>query len=191
MGVKPDNWIRKMALDHQSRMIEPFSERVAGKGIVSYGLQPHGYDARLDPKIRVLNDAITAGKGLDPLEPDEEERFYFDQSADPYYLIPPHGLVLARTIERFKVPRSCSVHAFPKNTYSSIGINPLLAGITAGWEGCLKISISNATQVPVRIYGGMGILYLEFHTIDGNVERDYGELGGTRFQELKELSAQR
>ena len=183
MSVKPDSWIRAMALDPDVRMIEPFSERVAGENTVSYGLQPHGYDARLRPDIKVLNDALTAGKEFDPLDPQREARFYFEQSANPYYCIPPHGLVIARTIERFRIPRDCSARAFPKNIYSSIGINLLLAGITAGWEGHLKISISNATQIPVRIYGKMGILYLEFETVDGQIELDYSELQGTRFQE--------
>ncbi len=35
MGLKPDHWIRKMALEHG--MIEPFIDRQVREGVISYG----------------------------------------------------------------------------------------------------------------------------------------------------------
>jgi len=35
MSVKPDRWIRKMALEH--KMIEPFEDRQVREGVISYG----------------------------------------------------------------------------------------------------------------------------------------------------------
>lgn len=49
MAVKTDQWIRRMA--REAGLIEPFSERMAGSGMISFGLQPCGYDVRLDPTI--------------------------------------------------------------------------------------------------------------------------------------------
>ncbi|MFZ1793011.1 MAG: dCTP deaminase, partial [Anaerolineae bacterium] len=40
MGIKPDHWIRRMALEHG--MIEPFVESSIRGGVVSYGLSSYG-----------------------------------------------------------------------------------------------------------------------------------------------------
>ena len=37
MSIKPDHWIRKMALEH--RMIEPFVNGQVRDGVISYGLR--------------------------------------------------------------------------------------------------------------------------------------------------------
>src|SRR5882672_3831995 len=45
MSVKPDRWIRKMALEH--KMIEPFEDRQVREGVISYGVSSYGYDIRV------------------------------------------------------------------------------------------------------------------------------------------------
>jgi len=42
MSVKPDHWIRRMALEH--KMIEPFTDRQMREGVISYGVSSYGYD---------------------------------------------------------------------------------------------------------------------------------------------------
>jgi dCTP deaminase len=163
-------------------MIEPFSERVDGQRVVSYGLQPAGYDARLHPGIEILDWAIAAGQPLDPLGP-QNDKLYFPKSADPFFDVPPHGFVVARTVEHFRIPRNCVVRGAAKTTYSAVGLNLDVASIHPGWEGRLRLHLSNATPVGIRIYGNMGLIYLEFHEIDGTVERAYGDLQNPRFQE--------
>lgn len=183
MSVKPDWWIRRMALEF--RLIEPFSERVAGDGVISYGLQPAGYDARLDPNILVTDWVIAGGISLDPLNP--ERNFFFEKSADPYYDIPPRGFVEAITVEYFRIPPDCLARGMGKTIYSSVGIGLNISGINPGWEGRLRIHISNSSSVPIRIYGGQGIVHLEFEELDGRCERPYSELQGIRFQKQKTL----
>ena len=46
MGIKPDNWIRRMALEHA--MIEPFVEHSVRQGVISYGVSSYGYDIRVN-----------------------------------------------------------------------------------------------------------------------------------------------
>ena len=180
MGVMPDCLIREMALDPKYQMITPFSERVSDEKTISYGLQPAGYDARLDPDIQVIDWARTAGEILDPLDLNTD--MYFPGLANPFFVLPPNGFIVGKTVERFKVPRGYVVRGASKTIYSSVGVNFDVASIHPGWEGHLKLHISNTTKVPVKIYGGMGIVYLEFHEIDGRVERDYTQIQGTRFQ---------
>jgi deoxycytidine triphosphate deaminase len=60
MGLKPDHWIRKMALEH--RMIEPFVDGQVRNGVISYGLSSYGYDIRVADEFKIFQPEITASK---------------------------------------------------------------------------------------------------------------------------------
>ncbi len=60
MSLKPDHWIRKMALEH--RMIEPFVDGQVRDGVISYGLSSYGYDIRVADEFKIFQPEITASK---------------------------------------------------------------------------------------------------------------------------------
>jgi deoxycytidine triphosphate deaminase len=60
MGLKPDSWIRKMALEQQ--MIEPFVDGQVRDGVISYGLSSYGYDIRVADEFKIFQPEITAAK---------------------------------------------------------------------------------------------------------------------------------
>ncbi len=60
MGLKPDHWIRKMALEHG--MIDPFVEAQARDGVISYGVSSYGYDIRVADEFKIFQPEITASK---------------------------------------------------------------------------------------------------------------------------------
>jgi deoxycytidine triphosphate deaminase len=60
MGLKPDHWIREMALEH--RMIEPFVDGQVRDGVISYGLSSYGYDIRVADEFKIFQPEITAAK---------------------------------------------------------------------------------------------------------------------------------
>lgn len=60
MGLKPDRWIRKMALEQ--RMIEPFVDGQVRDGVISYGLSSYGYDIRVAGEFKIFQPEITAAK---------------------------------------------------------------------------------------------------------------------------------
>src|SRR5262245_65373585 len=62
MGLKPDHWIRKMALEHG--MIEPFVEKQMREGVISYGVSSYGYDMRIADEFKVFTDVY--GAVVDP-----------------------------------------------------------------------------------------------------------------------------
>jgi hypothetical protein len=62
MPVKPDCWIRKMALEH--KMIEPFEDRQVGDGVISYGVSSHGYDIRVADEFRIFTNVNSTIKDL-------------------------------------------------------------------------------------------------------------------------------
>ena len=66
MSVKPDHWIRKMALEH--KMIEPFEDRQVRDGVISYGVSSYGYDIRVADEFRIftnVNSTIVDPKHFD------------------------------------------------------------------------------------------------------------------------------
>jgi deoxycytidine triphosphate deaminase len=60
MGLKPDHWIKRMALEHQ--MIEPFVDRQVRDGVISYGLSSYGYDIRVADEFKIFQPEVTANK---------------------------------------------------------------------------------------------------------------------------------
>jgi dCTP deaminase len=60
MGLKPDHWIRKRALEH--RMIEPFVDGQVRDGVISYGLSSYGYDIRVADEFKIFQPEIMAAK---------------------------------------------------------------------------------------------------------------------------------
>ena len=60
MGLKPDHWIKRTALEHQ--MIEPFVDRQVSEGVISYGLSSYGYDIRVADEFKIFQPEITANK---------------------------------------------------------------------------------------------------------------------------------
>ena len=67
MGLKPDKWIKKMALEQ--RMIDPFEEGQIRNGVISYGTSSYGYDIRVADEFKIftnINSAIVDPKNFDP-----------------------------------------------------------------------------------------------------------------------------
>ena len=62
MGLKPDHWIRKMAMEH--KMIEPFIEHQVRDGVISYGVSSYGYDVRVADEFKIFTNVF--GATVDP-----------------------------------------------------------------------------------------------------------------------------
>ncbi len=60
MGIRPDHWIQKMALEQG--MIEPFAEGQKREGVISYGVSSYGYDIRVADEFKIFQPEITAAK---------------------------------------------------------------------------------------------------------------------------------
>ncbi len=94
-----------MAVEH--RMIEPFApEQVrtdgGGARLVSYGTSSYGYDVRCAREFKIftnINSTIVDPKSFD-------QKSFVDLEAD-VCIIPPNSFALARTVEYFRIPRTC------------------------------------------------------------------------------------
>lgn len=137
----------------------------------------------LGPEILIFDWARGQGIPLDPLALDQ--KLYSKKLALPFCDIPPRSFIQGMSMEYLRIPNNVSARGVGKTTYSSVGISVNVSGIHPGWEGKLRIHISNTTSIPLRVYGEQEILTLEFQELDGECEVPYGRLEATRFQEQK------
>ena len=171
MSIKPDHWIKKMALEHG--MIDPFVDHQVREGVISYGLSAYGYDIRVADEFKIftnVNTAVVDPKNFDP-------RSFVDYKGD-VCIIPPNSFALSRTVEDFRMPRNVYGLTIGKSTYARCGIIINVTGFDAEWEGNATLEISNTTPLPCRIYANEGIAQVLFFESDQVCERSYKDKKG-------------
>ena len=169
--LKSDKWIRKMSLEH--RMIDPFVDRQEADGKISYGLSSYGYDIRLADEYKIFTNVY--GAVIDPKAFDPKA---FVDLKGPHCVVPPNSFALARTIERFKIPRNVLAICLGKSTFARCGIIVNVTPLEPTWEGYLTIEISNTTPLPAKVYSGEGIAQLLFLESDEVCEVAYADRKG-------------
>ena len=180
MSIKSDRWIRRMAQQH--RMIEPFEDRQVRAGVISYGVSSYGYDVRIARDFKIftnINSTIVDPKNFDP-------RSFVDFEGD-VCVIPPNSFALARTVERFKVPRNVLVICLGKSTYARCGIIVNVTPLEPEWEGIVTLEVSNTTPLPAKIYADEGIAQMLFFESDEACEVSYADKKG-KYQGQKALT---
>ena len=171
MGLKPDHWIRKMAIEQ--KMIEPFVDKQIRNGVISYGLSSYGYDVRVANEFKIftnVHSAIVDPKDFNP-------KSMVDFSGD-VCIIPPNSFVLARTLEYFRIPRSVLTVCLGKSTYARCGLIVNVTPFEPEWEGFVTLEISNTTPLPAKIYANEGIAQVLFFEGDEVCETSYADKKG-------------
>jgi len=140
-------------------MITPFVPYQVREGNISYGLSSFGYDIRLAEEFKIFSPPAGGNRIVDPKNFDESLLADF---RGEYCDIPPHAFVLARSVERFKMPENVLGLCVGKSTYARCGILVNITPLEPGWRGVLTIEISNTTPLPARIYAQEGIAQVIF-----------------------------
>ncbi len=154
-------------------MITPFEKNLVRDGKISYGLSSYGYDARLADEFKVFTDVYTTvidPKNFDP-------KAFVEIKAD-HCIIPPHGFILSRTVERFKIPRDVLVICLGKSTYARCGLIVNVTPLEPGWEGYVTLEISNTTPLPAKVYANEGVCQFLFLRGDQPCEVAYNDRNG-------------
>jgi len=173
MGLKPDHWIRRMALEHG--MIEPFETGQVRDGVISFGLSSYGYDIRVADEFKVFTPGLGDLTVVDPKHLDI--RAMVDWRGD-VCIIPPNSFALARTLEYMRIPRNVLGAVLGKSTYARCGIVTNFTPLEPGWEGYITIEISNTTPLPAKIYANEGIAQVLFFEGDEPCEVSYADKRG-------------
>ncbi len=173
MGLKPDHWIRRMALEHG--MIEPFVDHLVRDGVISYGLSSYGYDIRVADEFRIFTPGLGDLAVVDPKQLDHRTMVDFQGEV---CIIPPNSFALARTVEYFRVPRNVLCLCVGKSTYARCGIIVNVTPFEPAWEGYVTLEISNTTPLPAKIYANEGIAQVLFFEADEVCEVSYADRRG-------------
>jgi dCTP deaminase len=171
MGLKPDHWIRKMALEQ--RMIEPFVDHQVRDGVISYGVSSYGYDIRIADEFKIFTNVyntVVDPKHLDP-------RSMVDYKGGEC-IIPPNSFVLARTVEYFRIPRQVLTVCLGKSSYARCGLIVNVTPFEPEWEGFVTLEISNTTPLPAKVYANEGIAQVLFFEADEECEISYADRKG-------------
>jgi dCTP deaminase len=171
MGLKPDHWIRKMALEQ--KMIDPFVDGQVRNGVISYGVSSYGYDIRVADEFMIftnVHSAIVDPKNFDPKSMVE---FRGDVC-----VIPPNSFALAKTVEYFRIPRQVLTVCLGKSTYARCGLIVNVTPFEPEWEGFVTLEISNTTPLPAKIYANEGIAQVLFFEADEECEISYADKKG-------------
>ena len=62
-------------------------------------------------------------------------------------IIPPNSFVLARTVEKFKIPDDVLVICLGKSTYARCGIIVNVTPLEPGWEGYVTLEFSKPSEI--------------------------------------------
>ena len=179
MGLKPDHWIRKMALEHG--MIEPFVDKQVREGVISYGVSSYGYDIRVADEFKIFTNVYSAI--VDPKQFDTRSMVDFKGDV---CVIPPNSFALARTVEYFRIPRSVLTVCLGKSTYARCGLIVNVTPFEPEWQGFVTLEISNTTPLPARIYANEGIAQVLFFEGDEECEVSYADKKG-KYQNQQQI----
>jgi dCTP deaminase len=88
-------------------------------------------------------------------------------------VVPPKGLALASTIERFNMPTSHLAMVADKSTWARRGLTVQHTVIEPGWRGFLTLELTNHSDVQVSLMSGDPIAQIIFHQLDEPTDSPY------------------
>jgi dCTP deaminase len=179
LSILSDITITRLA--QEEGMIKPFVKKQVRKGVISYGVSSYGYDIRVAREFKVftnLNATLVDPKNFDP-------KSFVTVNADSC-IIPPNSFALAKTVERFKIPRDVLTVCVGKSTYARCGIIINVTPFEPEWEGIVTLEISNTTPLPAKIYANEGIAQVLFFKGDRPCAVSYKDKKG-KYQKQKGL----
>jgi deoxycytidine triphosphate deaminase len=98
------------------------------------------------------------------------------------------SFALARTVERFRIPRNVLVSRSGKSRYARCGIVVNVTPLEPEWEGYVTLEFSNTTPLPAKIYANEGVAQMLFFESDEVCETSYRDRGG-KYQGSKGVTA--
>lgn len=177
-----DYEIEKLCVDTDTPMIKPFVAKSTNetrigeviRRVPSFGLSSCGYDVRLAPKFKLFTKP-NDGRIIDILNFKEDDVINVVEGES--VVIPPGGLLLGSTVEYFDVPEDIVVTVVGKSSWARLGASVIVTPLEPDWKGELVVEVINGTNLPLKIYAGVGIAQLIFNKILRPVTT-YADRGG-------------
>lgn len=187
--VARGNLVINPFVDHAVRVVDD-------QPVISYGLGPAGYDARVQQRWEVFKmpmlHRIADGRHHNPHQGQTET--YPDPKAilDPKnfnkelvrvhegneLILPPKHFALAVTLEHYGIPNDVKAVVMAKSTYARIGLFVNTTPIQPGFQGHVVIEVYNSTDIPMLLRANEGFVEFTFHQLDQPAGKTYGESQG-------------
>ncbi|MEI8165507.1 MAG: dCTP deaminase [Chloroflexales bacterium] len=191
--LKNDRWIKVMADRGMITPHAPTKVRAGsdGRSILSYGVESYGYTLQVADEWMIVNPALSAAQleqmPVDPKDPATLAAVLVPVTA-PHITVPPHSFVLARSAERWNIPRTVLCVVLGKSSLARCGLilnvtplEPTWGSENAAGGDFITLEISNTAPFPVVVYANEGIGQVIFLEGDEPPQRDY-RAGGGRYQ---------
>lgn len=147
-------------------------------------IQPASVDLRLAPTFVVYR--LPHVPCIDPHDVASVEEYTERIEIPPgdAFILQPGEFALGATLERVRVPADLVARVEGR---SSIGRLAVVVHATAGFidpgfEGQITLELSNLGRCAVKLYPGMRISQVVFHTMTTPAERPYGSARGSKYQ---------
>ena len=162
MRLSPQT-IEKMS--NEFDLISPFQHSyVHEETNLSGGLSCAGYDVH-------LASLSTPTFNGEPLSLDENMQKHIQLRSR--FIIPPNGIVLGSTVEKFNIPKHLSMDYFNKSTLARRFIDSAATLAEPSWHGHLTLEIKNNSHVPQTLVIGQPIGQVVFQQLDHPTEYPY------------------
>lgn len=179
-----------------------------GKPVISYGLGPAGYDARVQPRWEVFkmpmlhrlaynphfkNEGLMVGDYQatsfpDPraiLDPKNFNPDYVQVHESNELVLPPKHFALAVTLELYGIPNDVKAVVMAKSTYARLGLFVNTTPIQPGFKGHVVIEVYNSTDIPMLLRADEGFVEFTFHQLDRPTGKSYGDGQGVYHGQTK------
>lgn len=130
-------------------IMSPHEERgyvSIGRGTLSYGEGPAGYDIRVE---------------------------FDDEGKIPFVIMEPGDFLLASSVEYFTMPNDVLGIVHDKSSWARSGLAVQNTVIEPGWCGYLTLELTNHSKEPIRLERCWPIAQVIFHFMDIPVEEGY------------------
>ncbi len=138
-------------------------------------IQPASVDVRLGSEFLVFRNHTC--EVIDPYDrsADLNERVHVAEGSA--FVLHPGEFVLATTVEAIGLPDDLVARVEGKSSLGRLGllIHATAGFVDPGWSrGQITLELSNVATLPIKLWPGMRIGQLSFHTLDAPAERPYG-----------------
>ncbi len=98
--------------------------------------------------------------------------------------IPPHGFVLATTLETVTLPNHIVGHLHGRSSIARVGVGVhITAGIIdAGWSGKIVLELVNHSNVPVTLQHSQRVCALTFEALSSPTTRPYNQRENAKYK---------
>ncbi|KXB01095.1 hypothetical protein AKJ44_02955 [candidate division MSBL1 archaeon SCGC-AAA261F17] len=178
-------------MENGSIEIQPYNESQ---------LQPNGYDVRVGPTYHILKEVVDAFFPFTERLVDEayEKREARDEAINvncceargKFIRLPPHGFILASTIERTKTIKNitASLRCRSSLARTAISIARCAGWGDVGYDGVWTMEIVNHFKVPYHLSVGIRVGQLVFFKTESPPKNPYeGKYSGSREPVLPSL----